>query len=300
MITFEPSQNSSYSNCLIAMLRGYGNITPLSHANLSKGEKEFNKVIEHLVDKENDDYDPFINMLFTRKRAFIKYHKNRSSSLLYLTKPYNEKKALSIITIQNKREKLLTEFPFRLTLQMSMEQYAKSKKALNNLSSNEYSSIKLCEISYETNMYDLYFRSLAAFDAFFKEHIIDKVSPEDAFEFSETTNVVELKNAVRYILYGKNLKHITREWDNVYTLPGELCTGIADAVNKSAWGTLNIFSTSTVNMSKYDLAYLEKLKEVCAWCRTTLEKRFLLMGMYNEVWVFESEDDMNFFLMKWM
>jgi hypothetical protein len=250
-------------------------VEPLLSTNLSKGEKEFNNIIKHFVGILDLNHDPFIFNLLTTQRLFIKFNK-KSSSLLF--RDSFSKKDLSIKSVQARRKLVDKKYPHKITLRLD---YKDRYLIASHIRTKNYLINRLCSLtgspSYGSAIYDICFKTEKSLNRFIKSYISGKI----VVYHSET----RLKNSTKTKLYGKHLKKLLSKWKNMYVMTDFDCYNI-----------INNFGSL---FSNNDREYENKLKEIHKWAKNNLDKRFLMMGTFPEIWFFEDEDDMNFFRIRW-
>jgi len=263
-------------------------IKPIVRENLSKAEKELNKVINSL---NGEEHDRFVAHLIEYDLLYIKFNKN-STSLLFsndgiLQDALYGRRGYSIKHVQDKRNKLIKKLPYQITISLKNEYLVTELKLLmaENFKKNElYYILKLCDDGYfDGGMCDLYFKTQACLNKFMKIYMLEKISFSN---YKHEDMIYEIPNTIRQPVFGKNLKYLTRGWDKVYKIGAEQCPGIIRDIKWQIWDD---------NFSEY----VNRLKIAHDWAAKNLEKRFLLMGSDPEIWLFESEEDMNYFLLRW-
>lgn len=245
---------------------------PLIATNLSKGEKEFNKIVKHITSIYDTNHDPFLFHLLGSQSVSIRFNK-KSSSLLY-RESYS--KNLSVMTAQNKRKRIAMKYPHKITLLLNFKEQANIHAYITT---KHYMLNTLTKTGHGTNMVDICFKTEKSLNNFIKSYIIGKIATVDRFYNNKD---LKLKNSTKYKLYGIHLQKFLSKWKNVNVMHG--------------FDSQNLIDIWTINAEQ---VYEDKLKEIHKWANKNLHKKFLMMGTQPEVWLFEDEDDMNFFRMKW-
>lgn len=245
---------------------------PLTSKKLSKGEKEFNKIVKHITSIYDKDHDPFLFHLLRTQSISIRFNK-KSSSLLYRE---SFSKNLSVITAQNKRKRIAMTYPYKITLLLNFKERANIH---SYITTKHYFINTLTMTGHGTSMVDICFKTEKSLNNFIKSYIIGKIATIDRFYNNKD---LKLKNSTKYKLYGVHLQKFLSKWKNVNVMQG--------------FDSQNLIDMWTINS---ELVYEDRLKEIHKWAAKNLEKKFLMMGTQPEVWLFEDEDDMNFFRMKW-
>ena len=266
-----------------------------THDNMSTGEKDVIKNIKYFI-KSSEDYDPFMGELIDNRRLILKFSNNSSSFFFNKFQEFETDKLIKISSIQNKRNKFLQKYPYRFTLKFDKKYMKILRKYLkDNFVQDDFFIMLLNKITDETSMYDVYFLTEDIFNKFIKEYMLGVVSPPiDDYDYSNTVIEFSLDNGTRYPILGKNLQYLVPEWENIYFLSEKNCREIACNIQDNFLQFYNNIGSNT-----YEECYFYKIKEIHDWAKENLEKRFLVMGIAHSQWIFESEDDMNFFIMKW-
>jgi hypothetical protein len=247
-------------------------IEKIDSIKLSKGEKEFNRIVKNLTSIYDKNHDPFLFYVLTNEKMSIRFNK-KSTSLLFRDGYYRD---LSVKAVQSKRKTISVDYPHIITLTLS----SRDRHSISSyITTRHYLINRLCSITNGTGMFDICFKTEKSLNKFIKEYAIGKVhSIEPYYETKE----LKLKNSTKIRLYGKHLANVLSKWKNVHTLN-----------NFQSCPPLDVI------LIRGEKEYERKLKEVHVWASKNLQKKFLMMGTYPEIWLFEDEDDMNFFMMRW-
>lgn len=240
-------------------------VEKLNLKNPSKAEKEFNDLVKYAANIYDENHDPFIFNLLTSKKLFIRFNK-KSSSLLIRN---SSKRYMSVKTIQKRRQKIDKIYPYKITLNLNYREFYFIQQFITT---RHYFANRLCSIGMNQEVYDICFKTEKSLNKFIKNYVKGKLPMG--------TQPLKLSNCTRMPLYGKLLKNYLHRWKKINYMP-----------NFDCFNTLFMFAS--------DNKYHEKLKEVHRWARKNLSKRFLMMGTFPEIWLFEDEDDMNFFRIRW-
>jgi len=253
-------------------------IVPIDRPIMSRAEKEFNKIIKHIGSQTSvfdDNFDPFLSYLFESNRFMLKFNK-KSSSLVFNHGSWGAGRHISVISLQHKRNTILKEFPFRHMMFIEKTKNIELNRFLGSiLEPDQYFVMSLGHKEWSEIACDVYFRTEESFKKFMNEYVIGKLSCDEV--------TYNLKHSLRQVVFGSNLKNLLSDWKEIHVIGGTNFGSTMTALFKKSWAE----------------AYFDKLQTVHDWCDENLEKKFLLMGWSPEIWMFESQEDLDYFKVRW-